>query len=299
MFPSATDRVLVGLDGSESSLQAARWAVDEARRRGRDVTLLCAVQPPVIVGSVGAGIPPSLDLVEDWQVRAMDMLDKAAADLGVPDARKVVSVGSASEVLIEHSEGAELLVIGSRGRGGFSGLVLGSVGTQVAPHARCPVVVFRGEPRTDAKKVVVGIDGSPTGQAALAFAFDEASRRGLSVVVVHAWEMPTYDLIAMPDASLSAAVTEFSDEEIRLTAEALAGFRDRYPDVPVEERLIRGSASAALVQAESDAALIVVGSRGHGPSVGALLGSVSHGVLHKAHVPVAVIPRRAVEEHAA
>ena len=175
MFTSAVDRILVGVDGSESSINAARWAADEARRRGREVTLLCAVQPPVVVGSVGAGIPPSLDLVEDWQMRAMEMLDKIAADIGMPEARKVVNVGSPSEVLIEHSTGAELLVVGSRGRGGFAGLILGSVGTQVAPHAHCPVVVFRGEPRTDATKIVVGVDGSDPGQAALAFAFSSST----------------------------------------------------------------------------------------------------------------------------
>ncbi len=283
-------RIVVGFDGSETSSRAATWAADEARSQGRGLTLVHAILPPVTTGGLGVGLPPSLDLIEQLERQAKDQLDEYAGTFPDLDVRTLVSVGAPSAVMLEASESADLVVVGSRGRGGFTGLLLGSVGGQVAAHAACPVAVIRGAAPEGASRVVVGIDGSPAAEAALAFAFQEASRRGWSLIAIHAWDVPAYDLLIVPNGPVPVPLADVADDEVRLAAEVLAGFRADYPDVDVEERLVRSPAVQALVEASSDAAMVVVGTHGHGPAMGALLGSVSNGLLHKSPVPVVVVP---------
>lgn len=282
--------VVVGYDGSESSRRAVQWAYDEARVRGLGLTLLHAMLPPVTTGGLGVGLPPSLDLLESLENQAHTELVAVAQAIPDLDVRTAVRVGAPSGVLLEASESAKLVVVGSRGRGGFRGLLLGSVGAQVAAHASCPVAVIRAALPVEPQAVVVGIDGSPAAETALAFAFDTASRHGWSVIAVHAWDVPAYDLVIVPNGPVPIPLTDVADDEIRLTAEVLAGFRSDYPDVDVEERLVRGPAVQALLQASANAGVVVVGTHGHGPAVSALLGSVSNGLLHKSAIPVVVVP---------
>ena len=293
--PNFRDRIVVGMDASEEARVAAVWAAQEATLRGVGLTLVHTVLPPTAASSFGPGIPIGLDVLDDLTNRARAELNAIAATLPVTDVQAYVEIGSPSGALLEASEQAELVVIGSRGQGGFAGLLLGSVGTQVAAHADCPVIVVRGIADPAAQLVVVGIDGSGNSEAALAFAFDEASRHGWSVIAVHAWDVPAYDLLVVPNAPVPIALSDVADDEIRLAAEALAGFEERYPEVDVEQRLVRSAPVPALLDAAKDAALIVVGSRGHGQVVGALLGSVSNGVLHRSTIPVAVVPHREPE----
>ena len=292
-------RVVVGFDGSDSSTRAARWAADEARTRGRGVALVQAILPPVTTGGLGVGLPPSLDLIEQLERQAKDQLYAVAATFQGIDVTTHIAVGAPSAAMLEASETADLLVIGSRGRGGFKGLLLGSVGAQVAAHSACPVAVIRQTAAEGARSIVVGIDGSPAAEAALAFAFDEASHHGWTVVALHAWDVPSYDLLIVPNGPVPVPLTDVADDEVRLTAEVLAGFRDDYPDVDVEERLVRGPAVQSLVAASANAAMIVIGTHGHGPAMGALLGSVSNGLLHKAKVPGVVVPPLPTEPSAA
>jgi len=294
-----TDRVVVGFDGSPSAVVAAAWAADQSRLLGRGLTLVHALMPPVATGGLGVSLPPSLDLIDELEQQAHEQLLSTAAAVGVPDALTRVAVGSPSGVLLEASESAHLVVVGSRGRGGFAGLLLGSVGAQVAAHSQCPVAVMREAAPPEADTVVVGIDGSPGAESALSFAFDQASRHGWRVVAVHAWDVPAYDLLIVPNGPVPVALSDVADEEVRLTAEVLAGFRDLYPDVDVEERLVRAPAVQAILEAAERAALIVVGTHGHGPAMGALLGSVSNGLLHKSHRPVVVVPPHEPERSAA
>ena len=283
-------RVVVGFDGSDTAQRAVSWAVTEATARGRGLVLVHAVMPPVATGGLGVGLPPSLDLVEQLESQALAQLDEFASGLTGVDVSTAVAIGAPSAVLLEASETADMVVIGSRGRGGFSGLLLGSVSGQVSAHAECPVAVIRDLPSGTAARVVVGIDGSPAAESALAFAFDQASRRGWSLIAVHAWDVPAYDLLVVPNGPVPIPLADVADDEVRLTAEILAGFRDDFPDVEVEERLVRSPAVQALVEASTDAAMVVVGTHGHGPAMGALLGSVSNGLLHKSSVPVVVVP---------
>ena len=288
--PPYPGSVVVGFDGSSSALTAAQWAAAEARSRGRALTLVHALVPPVTPGGLGVGLPPSPELVDAMERQAAAELDAVAAQLDAPDLRTHIAIGAASGVLLEASESADLVVVGSRGRGGFTGLLLGSVGAQVAAHGSCPTVVIRDLPTPGADGVVVGVDGSPAAMSALDFAFQAASRSGSRVIAVHAWDVPSYDLIVVPDGPVPLPLSDVADDEVRLAAEALAGFRDEYPDVTVEERLVRAPAVQALVDASAEASLLVVGTHGRSPALGALLGSVSHGVLHKASIPVAVVP---------
>ena len=292
-------RIVVGMDGSESAIRAAKWGAQEATLHGRGLTLAHAVIPVVTSGVFGIGVPPRLDLIDDIRIEAITELTRIAADLDCTDVLINVEIGTPSDLLLDASDTAELIVLGSRGRGGFADLLLGSVGTQVASHARCPVVVMRADARAGASEVIVGIDGSPHSIAALEFAFDEASRRGWNLVAVHAWDVPAYDLIISPEGSTPFPLENIADAEIRLAAEVLAGFKVDYPDVNVTENLVRAPAVQALLDASTNAALIVVGTRGRNVALGALLGSVSNGVLHKAKVPVAVIPLPEPERDAA
>ncbi len=293
------DRIVVGFDGSDAAAEAVAWAAAEARTRGCGLALVHALVPPVTTGGLGVGLPPSLDVIESLEQQASHELDRTAAALAPLDASAHVVIGSPSSVLLEASETADLVVLGSRGRGGFVGLLLGSVGAQVAAHSACPVVVVRGRAAADASSIVVGLDGSPAASAAVDFAFAAASRSGASVVAVHAWDVPSYDLIVVPDGPVPLPLADVADTEVRLAAEVLAGFRGQYPDVPVEERLVRSPAVAALLDAAEGAAMVVVGSHGRSPALGLLLGSVSNGVLHKATIPVAVVPPLPTEPSAA
>lgn len=284
--------VVVGYDGSPSGEVAIAWALGEAAATDREVVLLHAIVPPVTTGGLGVGLPPGIDLLEALESQARDQLSVVTARFaeGPVAVRAEVAIGAPSGVLLEASETAALLVVGSRGHGGFRGLLLGSVGGQVAAHAACPVAVLRHEPPAGASTVVVGIDGSPAAEAALEYGFATASMHGWNVVAVHAWDVPSYDLLIVPNGPVPIPLSDVADDEVRMTSEVLAGFREQYPDVAVEERLVRSAAVPALVDASAHAAMVVVGTHGHGPTVGALLGSVSHGLLHKSKVPVVVVP---------
>ena len=108
--------------------------------------------------------------------------------------------------------------------------------------------------------------------------------------MVHAWDIPAYDLIEIPQGAVALPIAEVAEDEVRLAAEVLAGHRDNFPDVAVREHLVRGAAAKALIDQSMDAALLVVGTRGRGQFLSAVLGSVSNTVLHKVDIPVLVVP---------
>lgn len=281
-------RIVVGVDASTSAHEAAEWAAREATLRGRGLTLVSAVLPATTVG--GLGIPPALDYLDAIRADAHERLEALAKELPSDDVRTSVQIATPGGLLIEASTSAHLIVVGSRGTGGFAGLLLGSVGSQVAAGAHCPVVVWRGNPRREASSIVVGIDGSAHSEAALGAAFDMASFHGWELVAVHAWDIPAYDLIEIPQGAVPLPIAEVAEDEVRLSSEVLSGFRANFPDVTVREHLVRGPASQALLDDASQAAMIAVGTRGRGQFLGAVLGSVSNSVLHKAEIPVLVVP---------
>lgn len=288
-------RIVVGYDGSDQAQAAVDWAAAEARQRRLPLTIVHAVLPPVNASAFGPGLPVPLDALDEVMGHARRELDTLAtrSELTGLEIAIQVEIGSAAGVLIEASQTAAMVVLGSRGRGGFAGLLLGSTGDQVAAHAQCPAVIVRGAQPAHAKAVVVGVDGSPIGDQALHFAFATASERGWTIIAVHAWEVPTYDLITIPGAPVPVAMRDIGDDEVRLVSEALAGLRADYPEVEVVERVVRAAAATAIIDAvDPSVGMIVVGSGGHGQLAGIVLGSTSRAVLHRASLPVVVVPRR-------
>lgn len=284
--------VIVGYDGSEHASIAVDWAAVEAVSRGVMLTLAAATSVPLEGMRFGGSVltPDAIDdLLERLQEATQARADEARAAHPGLDVGVKVALGSPASVLVEASANADMVVVGSRGMGGFRGLLVGSVGVQVASNAACPAVVVRKAPSPTASTVVVGVDGSQLSLAALDFAFDMADRRGWRVLAVHAWEIPAYDVLAAPSGPPPIDLEELAATEERAFAESLAGLRERYPDVVVEQDVVKGQSVPAILDACDDPALIVMGSRGRGEFLGAVLGSVSQGVLHRAKVPVAVI----------
>lgn len=182
-----------------------------------------------------------------------------------------------------------MVVVGSRGAGLVSRMLLGSVSSGIVRHAHCPVAVIHAdEPTPDPQApVLVGVDGSPASEAATEFAFDEASRRGVDLVALHAWsDVGVFPLLGMDWHQLEAEGQE-------TLAERLAGWQERYPDVQVRRRLVCDQPAHRLLEESLDAQLVVVGSHGRGGFAGMLLGSVSSAIAHSAKVPVIVVRSRA------
>ena len=284
--------VVVGYDGSEHASIAVDWAAAEAVSRGTMLTLAAATNIPLEGMRFGGSLlsPDAIDdLLQRLQEATQARADEARQALPSLDVVVRVSLGSPASVLVEASANADLVVIGSRGMGGFRGLLVGSVGVQVASNAVCPVVVVRKAPSPSASTIVVGVDGSELSLAALDFAFDMADRRDWRVLAVHAWEIPAYDVLAAPSGPPPFEVEELAASEERAFAESLVGLREAHPDVVLEQKVVKGQSVRAILDASEDTALIVMGTRGRGEFLGAVLGSVSQGVLHRAKVPVAVI----------
>ena len=285
--------IYVGFDGSAASSRAVWWALHEGELQHLSVCLVRAYEPPAATMAYGyGGIATdrfAQDLIDLEEKDLADAVASAQAEAPSVEVTGTLQMGSASSAILRSAEDASLIVLGSRGLGGFRGLLLGSVGQQVAAHAKAPVVVVRGDSDRDvSQRVVVAIDGSPASQDAVGFAFEFASRHGLALHALHAWEFPVFDApgVTVPP---TMALEEIEDDEIRVTAEALAGWAEKFPDVRLTSEAVQGSAEQLVVDASANADLLVVGSRGRGGFTGLLLGSVSQAALHHAHCPVVVV----------
>jgi nucleotide-binding universal stress UspA family protein len=274
----------VAVDGSESSLAALDWALDEALRRRRPLRIVTAwlLPPPAYA--------PVVTQQEGMRAWGRSVLDAAVATArekapGLP-VEGVLEQGPAARVVLDQSEKSVLVVVGCRGRGGFSSMLLGSTSDAIARHAKVPVVVVRGtlSPRG---QVVVGVDGSAASEAAVEFSFEMASSVGVPLVAVHAWN--AIDPFAT-DVLVQGGEVALRDLESKLVlSETLAGWREKFPDVVVREVTADGHPVTALLNAAEGARLLVVGDRGRGGFVELVLGSVGRGVLHHATCPVAVV----------
>ena len=290
MTTPAKDRpVVVGVDGSDEGMAAVHWAADEARGRQCPLWVVHAVDLEGI--TILAGFYS--DAVDAARRAAQDVLDRAVAkasdQAGDVQVRPILEDGHPSNVLLRHAPHAQLLVLGARGRGGFASMMLGSTSLQVAMHAHCPVLVLRSgvaglADGPSAGRIVVGTDGSPLSEHAVALAFEEAELSGAGLTALRTWLAPDIDVDALPPHEWEQAE---KDEQARLT-ESLAVWRSRFPGVDVIEKALRGDPAATLVEESAGAQLLTVGSHGRGGFGGMVLGSVSHAVLHHAHCPVAV-----------
>jgi nucleotide-binding universal stress UspA family protein len=286
--------VVAGVDGSPASLAAADWAAREALRRQVQLRLVHAYVQPAFATfdypalEAGCEVP----LRHAAQVLA-DAADRIRREYPGVRVQTVLVARNPAGVLVDESRDACLVVVGARGEGGFAGLSAGSVSTQVAMHAYGPVVVVSPSDGLNengvVRPVVVGLDGSAQSTAALGFAFDTASTRGAALVAIYAWQ-------ALPTANLGPVTpwhydpVEARTEARRLLMEQLAGWSDKYPQVPVEPRPVFSlNPAETLVEASRTAGLVVVGCRGRGGFVGLLLGSTSRTLVHHAHCTIAVV----------
>ncbi|MFF2544759.1 universal stress protein [Kitasatospora sp. NPDC058063] len=280
-----TSTVLAGVDGSPQSAAAAHWAAAEAVRRGASLRLVHAW--PWLTDGVS-----SFAEEDDLPEAVRRTLAGAAEDIRGLHPDLAVETDAVLDApvdgLLAAAAEAELLVLGSRGRGGFTGLLLGSVSMSVAGRSTVPLVVVREEGEAGAGEVVVGVDAHTPETEVLDFAFREAALRGARVRAVHGWELPPvfgYAGGAVPAAELA----QLEALEAKLLSLALAGPREQHPEVEVVEDVQIGAARA-LVEVSAGAALVVVG-RGRRPvEFGPRLGRVAHAVLHHAEAPVAVVP---------
>ena len=293
-------KIVVGFDGSESSRVALTWAMRAAKVRA--VPLLLAHAGFAGVASVGASATSADDshdaLTQAERTMVTAAIHEAHREVPGVEVESTIVTGLPADALLRLLDGAEMLVVGSRGCGGFAEVLLGSTSLQVATHATCPVVVIRSvdhvEPGPDAGRVLVGVDGSDSSTQALEFAFEEASLRACGLTAIYAWDVPSFQAygwlsVPQPDSVLPA----YEREASRLLAEALAGWTEKFPDVDVRRVTAHAAPVAALVADSAGAEVVVVGSRGLGGFRSLLLGSVGHGVLHHAHCPVAVVHRGA------
>jgi nucleotide-binding universal stress UspA family protein len=279
--------VVAAVDGSDSALEAVRWAAREAARRHAPLRLVAAIgwTSPAQLGDPGFGPDPRAFALQHAQAHLARAVDAAvvAAPGTTPEAEALD--GFPIPRLVDESRSARELVIGNRGLGGVAGLLLGSVAFALGAQGACPVVVVRGRTAAADGPVVVGVDGSPVSDAALAYAYEAAAVRRARLVAVHVW----FDLNAGPITLPSLEWNVVAQEERAALAERLAGWREKYPDVEVEPLVKRDLPGQVLVEQSTRAQLVVVGSHGRGGVSGLVLGSVSHALAHRAGCPVAIV----------
>ncbi|MGC5022997.1 universal stress protein [Micromonospora sp. DT47] len=286
-----SDEILVGYDGSADATVALDWALAEAERSGRPVRLAYVFEWLTVAGWIGPGVAPGIWPDENARRQVEDLVHRAAADAAArrpgTRVRGEVFDGPPALVLEERSAEAGLLVLGSRGHGGFGGLLAGSAAVTVTSHAHCPVVVVREDQAGAAGPVLAGFDGSDSSLVALGFAVERAAQREVPLRVVRVFEPPA-ERWRPADYDAEETGTQLRAE----VDKALSQWRETFPDIPVTVDVMPGNPAATLVEASRDAQLVVVGSRGRGGLRGMLLGSVGQQLIQHAHCPVAVARER-------
>lgn len=275
-----TKYILVGVDDTPESQLALHWATEAAQARGSAVRVVRAyLNEASRWPALGVeGYVPSPMPLDQFQHELDDAVRYARDRLGYDRGSGWLANSDPSNAILTEAGQAEMVVVGTRSRNKVSAAVMGSVATAVAAKAPCPVVVVRGEHRTG--PIVVGTDGSPDSEDAVAFAFEEAEQTQLPLEVVYCWH---------PQAEHALAIDSTEELLRNWLAESIAPYRDKFPTVKVRASVLEGRASAQLIERSENASLVVVGSRGRGGVTGLLLGSVSQSLLHHADSPVAVV----------
>lgn len=274
---TSTAPLLLAYDGSDDAEAALVWASREAAMRGLRLRVVMVDDVSVAPWGEHTWVEDNVDLAH------AELVMKEA---GVVDGTTERRSGFVVPTLLELAPHASMVVVGSRGHGRVSELAVGSVGRHLAAHATRPVVAVRPPVSVRAERIVVGLDGSETSAAAFEFACDRAELTGESVTALHGWKV-------RPRPSgfggQTPSIAEMVDDRELLLAESIAGVRAAHPDVVVVTEAVPVAPARALIDASSNASLVVVGSRGRGVFAGMLLGSVGQDVLHRAHCPVAVV----------
>ncbi|WSY64545.1 universal stress protein [Nocardia sp. NBC_00881] len=288
-------QVVVGVDGSEGGDLAVRWAAEVAAQRSRALRIVHGLDIAAFQSVLGS----SYDVMDASAIQvahsrgteitddARRLAQKVSPDL---DIATEVSDASPARVLIHHSKTAHFVVLGATGTvGTFAHL--GSTLLAVTSHGHGSIVVVRDTGTAQHIRhdgpVVVGIDGSPVSEVAIAAAFAEAADRGTELVALHSWSDRDFgEFAGKPAPGVDA--TELETAEYAILAERLAGWQEKYPDVHLARKVYLAGPTGLLMQWSHSAQLIVVGSRGRGGFTGLLLGSTSSFLVQHAHSPVLV-----------
>ncbi|WP_297851672.1 universal stress protein [uncultured Corynebacterium sp.] len=289
------DLVIVAVDGGEPSNNAVRWAANTALKRGVPLRLASSYTMPQFLYAEGM-VPPQ-ELFDDLQRECLSKVEAAreialevAPDLEVDH---TIAEGSPIDMLLDLSKEATMIVMGSRGLGGLSGMVLGSVSAAVVAHASCPVVVVREDnavtPETKYGPVVVGVDGSDVSVKATQVAFEEAHARGAELIAVHTYlENQVHEPMAGAILGDEQWV-QFEEERKESLDKELAPLVEKFPDVKLTKVVTRDRPVRALVDQSKNAQLLITGSHGRGGFKGMLLGSTSRALLQAAPCPMMVV----------
>lgn len=283
-----TQTIVVAADGTEASRSAIVWAAAEAQRRGQPLRIVTVMDWDWSTARYGyAG-----ELFEAERQRADGLVNglarRARAVAPGIEVETDVLIGNAAAQLIIDSENADLMVLGTRGHGGFAGLRVGSVSQQVATHAHCPVAVVHDAADTDDRPVVAGVDDSPAADTVLEAAFTAAHQRGAGLVLVRSF-LPPFPRYrgSLPPAEVHTSQQDTA-EHARF-AEQVAPWQAKFPDLKVEMLVTHDGAAGVLVGVSHGAQLVIVGSRGHGLITGTVLGSTGLQLLHHAECPVLIV----------
>jgi nucleotide-binding universal stress UspA family protein len=284
--------LVVGVDGSDSSLVALDWAVDEAARRGLALRLVYASlweRYEDVVPSTDVDRPSEQVMAENIVGTAAERVQRRNSEVKV--SAEVVPE-EAVDALLRAGRDAFALVTGSRGRGELKGLLLGSVGLTVAARAHCPVIVVRGDKagvEGTHERIVLGAGEPASGAEAVRFAFREAEARGGVLDVVRAWRCPVHEGADEPRLAEDSAHLH----EERASAQLDALLHDavaEHPGVQVRRHTVEGPARKVLLNRSAAADLVIVGARRRTGHFGLQLGRVGHTLLHHAQCPVAIVP---------
>ncbi|MBB5788761.1 universal stress protein [Jiangella mangrovi] len=297
---TSSNAIVVGVDGSPDSGIALTWAAAEAHRRGVALYAVHGLWMPIAAVPYGSSavLPPP----DDLRAYATQLLDKARQRVKDEwpslDMDTFLIQQPPAQALLEVGHDAALTVAGTRGLSALGALVLGSVSGRVAARSKTPVVVVPPHPADSDGTIVVGVDGSAHSDAALRFALAEADLLSAPVVAVNAFHLqavpaPIFEAIGLEEAT--AAEHDYADALVRDAVVRARAATGSHAEVTV--RVVPGDAAQAIVDAGQEAALIVVGSRGRGEVRSLLLGSTSHGVLHHASRPVAVVHAEEADAH--
>jgi len=290
---SAAAPVVVGTDGSPASREAVRWAADTAVQRERRLRIehgLDLIATRAVLGSYDVMSPA---VTAKMRAHGEQILTTASelAHAAHPELTVVTELSEANptELLIARSKNAHMVVIGTTpGVGALAHL--GSTLLGVTAHGHGSIVVVRGTGATgrESGPVVVGVDGSPVGEAAVAAAFAEAAARDTALVAVHAWSDLSFgEYAGIPYLDIPIADMEVAEHA--LLAERLAGWQEKYPDVAVTRKVYPSGPRRQLAEWSESAQLIVIGNRGRGGFRGLLLGSTSNWLVQHAECPVMVV----------
>lgn len=287
-YSSRDQRVVVGVDASRHAARAADWAAREAAHRGIPLHVIHALDtdPSSALFSPGAYSAHTHEVAQAGEQLLAQVKHRALTVHPSLDVTTELVHQAAPAALVSASQQAELLVVGTRGRGGFAGLLLGSVSARVVAHAHCPVVVLREHDQRTASggEIVLGMQAGQAEETML-FAFEQAARAGVGLRALHAWA--PYPGVAQGYLSDTDLLAREAAE--RMVAD-LAAVREKFPHVPVTITVQRGHPAAVLAGASAEVRLVVVGAHRHLGPLSLGIGPVIHGLLGHAYCPVSVVP---------